>query len=64
MICFWLLKVPTVTLYCTVLTSIFKKTEIGNPLDQLTELNKIPPLKLKTSTGKIYMIQNMTSKQI
>ena len=51
MISFWLLKIPTVTLYCPVLNSIFKKTEIGNPPEQL---NKIPSLKLKTTTAKIY----------
>ena len=51
MISFWLLKIPTVTLYCPVLNSIFKKTEIGNPPEQL---NKIPSLKLKTATAKIY----------
>ena len=53
MIIFRLLKIPTVTLYCTALTSIFrKKTEIGIPPEQL---NKIFPLKLKTSTAKMYM---------
>ena len=39
---------PTITLYCTTLAGIFKKTEIGKHPEHL---NKIPPLKLKTSTA-------------
>ena len=48
-ISFWLLNIPTVTLYCTALTGIFKKTKIDNPPEHL---NKIFPLKVKTSKSE------------